>query len=32
VTFQCERHASAAQRVAVRAGLPLLLTSLEQPV
>ena len=29
VTFQCDRHADAAQRVAVHAGLPVLLTRLE---
>ena len=29
VTFQCEKHASVAQRIAVRAGLPLLLTNLD---
>jgi len=29
VTYQCDRHAAAAQRAAVRAGLPLWLTSLE---
>ena len=28
VTYQCDRHAAAAQRVSVRAGLPLWLTTL----
>ncbi len=32
VTYQCDRHAQAAERVAVRAGLPMLLTKAPSPL